>query len=921
MKKRLTINTLALGNLKQRRKQYSVMIIGIILAMVFSSSAILFMAASGETSRESRMQERGKQNAILHVDGFAESDYFDKNGVITDAGFAHIIGYGYTDENEKMLGAPVAWMDEKAQDLSYQIFIDGSYPQKDNEAAIEKKALLRLGYKDAKIGDTIKLSIDVQNGENYLNPITKKYKLCGILSDKRDNVALNSDGGYDTNIPSIFVRQNAYIEGGLEKITAYVLYDTTKLRDVYDTFINEYVRYNMRESDEQEVYCFDSGDIHGKGRYLFNSPDSLIEGGDLYFIIVLVLVFASCVAIINSFNTNLKERKRQIGLLRAVGATKRQIIHIFGREAVIISLITAPISVAVSYGIVRLLLEIINNDAAKMSKSLTVLIISAVVNVFVVLIASFIPLFIASRITPIQAIRNIDNNRKIKTKKVKSKTSFNAPVHIAKRNLMFYKGSRAAVSIMLIITIAFSCLGFSFMSYVDRSFYTLPYDYEIDYMAPDNWGNPYNYKNMLNGLTETEKQEILSMPYVESVNCEKSLACALETEKLDEYLRANFRDALAFEYDLDIAGEETVETQRERILGEFDEQYYTEKERLKIDGDFVPTSINGYDDISKLEGYEYDGKINYSRLDSGEEIVLIAPKRVQYRFKSTKGSSYHYLSYDDDIDKSEFDYEVVIDAQSNYKAGDSITVKIPICNAELDDENEYGNIKLIEKTFKIGAIISPQVAREMQWMHEYDMTLLTTSSAINKIYGYVGYRDIGINALGELDDETDFEITEDLQKYAEKYNAYLDSGYSNRQRQLRDKRNMYVTLIALIIIGFVICASIINNSISARIRENKSVIGTLRAVGASKSDLVMSYVRQMLSMFSVGCIIGYATYAVILLIAYLVCKYFGGELVFHINPWITLVMTALTFAVCAVNIWVKIRKETQNSIVENIREL
>ena len=50
MKKKLTVNTLALGNLKQRRKQYTIMIIGIILAMVFSSS-VLFMTSAILDSR------------------------------------------------------------------------------------------------------------------------------------------------------------------------------------------------------------------------------------------------------------------------------------------------------------------------------------------------------------------------------------------------------------------------------------------------------------------------------------------------------------------------------------------------------------------------------------------------------------------------------------------------------------------------------------------------------------------------------------------------------------------------------------------------------------------------------------------------------------------------------------------------------
>ena len=50
MKKKLTVNTLALGNIKNRKKQYTIMIIGIILAMVFSSSIVFLYSAAQETN-------------------------------------------------------------------------------------------------------------------------------------------------------------------------------------------------------------------------------------------------------------------------------------------------------------------------------------------------------------------------------------------------------------------------------------------------------------------------------------------------------------------------------------------------------------------------------------------------------------------------------------------------------------------------------------------------------------------------------------------------------------------------------------------------------------------------------------------------------------------------------------------------------
>ena len=41
-KKKLTVNRLAMGNLKARKKQYTLMIIGIVLAMIFTSAAMFF---------------------------------------------------------------------------------------------------------------------------------------------------------------------------------------------------------------------------------------------------------------------------------------------------------------------------------------------------------------------------------------------------------------------------------------------------------------------------------------------------------------------------------------------------------------------------------------------------------------------------------------------------------------------------------------------------------------------------------------------------------------------------------------------------------------------------------------------------------------------------------------------------------------
>jgi hypothetical protein len=59
----------------------------------------------------------------------------------------------------------------------------------------------------------------------------------------------------------------------------------------------------------------------------------------------------------------------------------------------------------------------------------------------------------------------------------------------------------------------------------------------------------------------------------------------------------------------------------------------------------------------------------------------------------------------------------------------------------------------------------------------------------------------------------------------------------------------------------------------------------------------------------------------IFIVAKIICAQKEITLQLSFNPWITVVMTLITFAVCSINLWSKIRKEMKYSIVENIREL
>lgn len=923
MNKRLTVNRLALGNLKARKKQYAIMIIGIILAMIFSSSVILFSFSAMETSKENNKRKYGLQSGIVISQIPTDKDYEKAiaDGYLTDYSYIHNIGFAYPDVNQEYLGSPVAWLEDKAWDMYYLEILEGAYPTAENEIAVESTQLNYLGYKDAKIGDTIKLKLEVQNSNGKV--VDKEYKLVGIINDRRTNVGENyydSDGfSRDTVIPGIYVAQNTAVEvGGKEDKIAIYTSDYSKEYQVpgesesTNRFSAPYVYLEQLTKGNGEIRSM------GYATFVDNNPslNALFDGGTYVSIIIIALVFASCIAIINAFNSNLKERKKQIGLFRAVGTTRRQIINIFGREAFIISLIATPVSVAISYLIVKVILNIFSENAI-MSKSLWALLVSAVVNVIVVMLASLVPLFIASRITPMQAIRNINVARKVKSKKIKSKKQFNAPSHIASRNTKFYKGSTIAVSVMLIATISFSCLAFSFVSYSMNNLYSYHYDYSFYFPC-------YDDNEIKNGLTEIDKQAIESLPYVEKVYGEKSIGCEIECDELDNFARIIDSNRYENNESHDYRCAKDADELREWMLENPDDSYYEEKNALKIDKEMYPSKLYGYDaDVIKgIEKYVVEGKIDYDKLASGEEVIFVVPQKVQFRVLIGHNLYGSNQVFDENINKKSPRYEDVLSGESNYKVGDELTFATR--TAEYNESKDTNEYKLYSKnTVKIGAIIRPNsLEYRSSGIGIYNASIITSLEGINKLAKGLNYTDVNFNVLTDIDDDTDTKIIDDMNKYTEKYGGWVNSKYRSENLEAESNRQMLTAIIALIIIGFVICISIVNNSITAHIRENKRVIGTLRAVGADAGDLVKSYVRQMLTMFGWGTGIGYGLFIAIFVIMKIVASTtVDGRLELIFNPWITIAMTVLSFVICAINVYTKIKKEMKNSIVDNIREL
>lgn len=890
------------------------MIIGIILAMVFSSGVLFFASCISTSVTERQKNNFGAQDGI-YID--ADEELFKKakeQKIFTDYGFAHTIGFAYADEDELDNGSSIAYLDDKAKEISYISFIEGGYPENEGEIAVEKATLSRLGF-DAEIGDTINLTVKVQDGTDYLSDtVEKSYRLVGIAKNKRSNL-MNSNQFEDDAVPSIFVCDGTQTElGGKEKLIAYFNF-------VFKDGIYEQIETLMKENNgnmESWTLCGYNHAGYAVGR------NGLEENIGFAIVFIVILLIASCMGIINAFGSNLNDRKKQIGMLRTVGATKRQIITIFGREAFFISLICAPISIAVSYFMVMGVTKLMGDEFVFLP-NWWVLILCAVFSIACVMLAALIPLIRAAKISPVQSIRNIEYTRKMETKRIKTQKSYNVSKLLSKRNLTFNRKGRIIVSILLVITIVFSCFGFSYMSYSKDDYYYIPYDYQVTLGSRSTYSTYLNIKKDASGFTENDKQRILSIPYVKNVNANKSCFALLKMDTFSDYLNTMcYANNLVYDYSGDYK-DLTPENVDEFFTEKYQKEYLTVKEKYNIDSDFLPSEINAYDSsvLSKLENKVIDGRINIDKINSGEEIILIAPQKIAFYFEEEK-YGYHWGLDENEQIKDDADY--LKKSVCDYKAGDTLDISVLTCEEMADPDTLPENCDIKNRTVTIGAVISSKpdnfYYEGSGWSFFDNLKILTSLNGMKAFSPDSKYDQFNINLKGDCDEELDKEMQEWLEDISSSsFGGELTSNFELVQNQKSYMNSLFFSMISIIVLFLCISASIINNSMAARIRESKREIGTLRAVGASQRELAESYIRQLFSIFGWSYLIGFVIFFISYAIIFAVYKSNETDMDMELTIWQTVISCIVLFAVCSINLLLKIRKEMKNSIIDNIREL
>ncbi|HDK7176105.1 TPA: ABC transporter permease [Clostridium botulinum] len=316
------------------------------------------------------------------------------------------------------------WSDMGFQDN----LMKGKFPEKSGEIVLSK--LFFLDNPSYKIGDKLTLPTGnrmlgdkiirvndyKQSGETFKTTGTKTYTIVGEI----DSSGLSVYPGY---IAMGYLNPSQIKPE--DELTVYMR--LVKPRKIYDT-LPQIAKSTGLTKDQYGKYGVQYNtpllNLYGI-RDKNNGDPEIIVVIAMLIIMTLLIMGAFILIIYNAFSLSANSRIKQLGILKSLGATPKQIRHSVIYEGFLLWIIQLPISIIIGYLFSYTVVFKINNilsateDFRKINISFSwvVVVFAIIISLITVLISAYIPARKVGKVAPIVGIRQ--NNSKVKLKKPK----------------------------------------------------------------------------------------------------------------------------------------------------------------------------------------------------------------------------------------------------------------------------------------------------------------------------------------------------------------------------------------------------------------------------------------------------------------------------------------------------------------------
>ncbi|GEM_PF-4256810 len=331
-------NNIVKLNLKKYKKSYISLFIVIILACIFTLSITIFNDSLLKTEEQQRKDIYGGWHiSVCNSDATLYRDLVN-HGTIKSIG--KMTGYGYVLGTDKNAVGLIGSAEDNMVNMGLSL-MDGNFPKKDNEIAVEMSYLSMLGY-SYELGQTIQLEIQSFNEENKeYGEIEKTYILTGVIKNyssiwKTDGNQLVSFFVTDTSLKVSPVFENIFVT--LKKEYAKNADELALLAANRGNFIkNDYTYYEYTSNNKVWYEAYLTG-----------------------IILALIVTIISAFFIFNIYYASFKEHNKSFIIMRCLGASKHQISILYFKELIMVlstafvaGIITGYLVSFIGYKIIR----------------------------------------------------------------------------------------------------------------------------------------------------------------------------------------------------------------------------------------------------------------------------------------------------------------------------------------------------------------------------------------------------------------------------------------------------------------------------------------------------------------------------------------------------------------------------------------